>query len=181
MGSSDKISKNFNGTVHLEYLPCINYAMIHNHVQAFSFCELINNDEIDWNEVKISISGELIKYSDCVLDIVPQGQNIQIVSLEISPEVERLIELTEGIDTTFNLIISTGGEVLYQQAYPIQLMAYDQWPGASIMPELLASFVTPNHPLLSRVSVNASRFLEEWTGNSALDEYQTQDPNRVRV
>lgn len=52
MGSSDKISKNFNGTVHLEYLPCINYAMIHNHVPAFSFCELINNDEIDWNRGK---------------------------------------------------------------------------------------------------------------------------------
>ena len=76
MESSDKTSKSFNGTVHLEYLPCVNYAMIHNHVPAFSFCELINNDEIDWNEVKISISGELIKYSDCVLDIVPQGQNI---------------------------------------------------------------------------------------------------------
>lgn len=49
------------------------------------------------------------------------------------------------------------------------------------MPELLATFVTPNHPILSRISVKASQFLEKWTGNSALDEYQTQDPNRVRA
>ena len=60
-------------------------------------------------------------------------------------------------------------------------MAYDQWTGSRIMPELLATFVTPNHPILSRISVKASQFLEKWTGNSALDEYQTQDPNRVRA
>ena len=35
--------------------------------------------------------------------------------------------------------------------------------------------------ILSRISVKASQFLEKWTGNSALDEYQTQDPNRVRA
>ena len=44
-------------------------------------------------------------------------------------------------------------------------MAYDQWTGARIMPELLATFVTPNHPILSRISVKASQFLEKWTGN----------------
>ena len=181
MEGSNNNSMSFNGTIHLEYLPCINFAMIHNHVPSFSFCELTNNDKFDWQEVKVSIKGELIRYSDCILDIVPEGQTIQINTLDISPEIEKLIELTEGIDTKFFLIVSVSGNDLFHEEYPIKLMAYDQWPGISIMPELLATFVTPNHPILSRISVNASRFLQEWTGNSALDEYQTQDPNRVRA
>ena len=181
MGNGNTITGTFNGTVHLEYLPCINYAMIHNHVPSCNFCELLNNDEVDWNHVKVAIDGELIKHSESILEIIPQGQNIQINSLEISPENEKLIELTEGIDTHFNLTIVISDEIVHQQTFPIKLMAYDQWTGARIMPELLATFVTPNHPILSRISVKASQFLEKWTGSSALDEYQTQDPNRVRA
>ena len=181
MGNDNTITGTFNGTVHLEYLPCINYAMIHNHVPSFNFCELMNSDEVDWNNIKVSIDGELIKYSESILEIIPPGQNIQINNLEISPESEKLIELTEGIETNFHLTITISGEIAHQQTFPIKLMTYDQWTGSRIMPELLATFVTPNHPILSRISVKASQFLEKWTGNSALDEYQTQDPNRVRA
>ena len=181
MGNDNTITGTFNGTVHLEYLPCINYAMIHNHVPSCNFCELMNSDEADWNSIKISIDGELIKHSESILEVIPHGQNIQINNLEISPENGKLIELTEGIDTTFHLVVMISGEIAHQQTFPIKLMAYDQWSGSSIMPELLATFVTPNHPILSRISVRASQFLEKWTGNSALDEYQTQDPNRVRA
>jgi hypothetical protein len=141
----------------------------------------MNSDEVDWNNIKVSIDGELIKYSESILEVIPHGQNIQINNLEISPESVKLIELTEGIDTIFHLVITISGEIAHQQTFPIKLMAYDQWTGSRIMPELLATFVTPNHPILSRISVKASQFLEKWTGNSALDEYQTQDPNRVRA
>src|SRR3712207_7321595 len=34
---------------------------------------------------------------------------------------------------------------------------------------------------ISRVSVTAAQLLEKWTGSSALDGYQTQDPNKVRL
>lgn len=181
MGNDNTITGTFNGTIHLEYLPCINYAMIHNHVPSCNFCELMNNDAADWNRIQISIGGPLIKYSESLLEIIPHGQNVQITNLDISPESGKLIELTEGIDTHFNLTITISDEIVHQQAFPIKLMAYDQWTGSNIMPELLATFVTPNHPILSRISVKASQFLENWTGNSALDEYQTQDPNRVRT
>ncbi|WP_294607171.1 DUF3320 domain-containing protein [uncultured Bacteroides sp.] len=181
MENGNTITGTFNGTIHLEYLPCINYAMIHNHVPSCNFCELMNNDAVDWNHIKVSIDGELIKHSESILEIIPKGQNVQISSLEISPENEKLIELTEGIDTHFILTITISGKIAHQQTFPIKLMAYDQWTGVGIMPELLVTFVTPNHPILSRISVKASQFLEKWTGNSALDEYQTQDPNRVRV
>lgn len=169
-----------NGNIHLDYLPCINYAMVHNHYSAFNSCDLKNNDETDWNNVRIIIDGEMIKRSEVVLDVVPKGQTVQIDTFELEPDVNKLIELTEGIHTTFQLTITISGEEAAKKEYKIYLMAYDQWTGSAILPELLASFVTPNAPILSRVAVNASKFMERWTKSSALDEYQTQDPNRVR-
>lgn len=174
------INAQHNGKVQLEYLPCINYAMIHNHIPACIFCEIINTDNSDWNLVKVIIEGELIKRSEVVIDIIPAGQRLQIKSLEITPQTNKLIEFTEGIETDFHLMLTINGNIAFEQKYPISLMAFDQWTGSGILPELLAAFVIPNHPILSRIRINASGFLESWTGDSALDEYQTQDPNRVR-
>lgn len=170
----------YSGEIHLEYLPCINYAMLHNHIASFEFCDLTNTNDFDWSQVRISIEGEFIKHSEVVLDTVPGGQSLQIKNLEIFTQTNKLIELTEGIETNFTLMLVINNETVFNKEYPISLMAFDQWSGATVLPELLTTFVTPNHPALSRISVGASRFLESWTGNSALDEYQTQDPNRVR-
>lgn len=170
----------FNGQISLEYLPCINYAMIHNHIPSCSFCDISNEDDFEWKSVNVSIEGEFIKRSEVNIEIIPGKQNIQINKLAISPDLNKLIELTEGIHTTFQLTLTINGEIISQKEYEIYLMAFDQWSGSAIIPELLTAFVTPNHPLLSRVSINASKFLETWTGDSSLDEYQTQDPNRVR-
>lgn len=181
MGNNNVIIAGFDGAVRLEYLPCINYAMIHNHVPSCYFCELSNNADVDWKHIKVAIDGTLIKHSECVIDTLPKGQTVQINTLEIVPEGDKLLELTEGVDSHFDLTVTFSDEKVYQQTFPIQLMAYEQWTGAGIMPELLAAFVTPSHPILSRISIKASQFLEKWTGSSALDEYQTQDPNRVRT
>ena len=169
-----------NGSIHLDYLPCIYYAMIHNRYAAFNSCDLKNGDETDWHNVRIAVDGMMMKHSEVVMDVVPKGQAVQINQLELEPDVYRLMELTEGVHTTFQLTVLIDGEEAVKKAYPIYLMAYDQWTGSAILPELLASFVTPNAPVLSRVAVNASKFMEQWTESSALDEYQTQDPNRVR-
>ena len=82
--------------------------------------------------------------------------------------------------TTFSLQLAVGGEVQVQEDVDLELLPFDHWPGASIMPHLLAAFVTPNHPSLSTVAVEASKFMEKWTGSPSLDAYQTQDRNRVR-
>jgi very-short-patch-repair endonuclease/DNA polymerase III delta prime subunit len=176
-----RFTGNYNGEIELEYLPCVNYAMIHNHIAAFKFCTVKNTDDKDWKMVKLSIDGEYIKSNETIIDTILSGQIIQVNTLKLTTEVNKLIELTEGIDTFFNFTLTVDGYIAFEYEYSFHLMAFDQWTGTSILPELLASFVTPNHPMLSRVSVKASSFLNKWTGNSALDEYQTENPNRVRL
>lgn len=181
MENFKEITGEHKGKLHLEYLPCMNYAMVHNYIPSCNYCELINEDDSDWSAVKVSVDGTFIKHSEADVEGISKGSSLQLNTLSIEPEAHKLLELTEGMDTTFTLTVFIAETVVYQEEYPINLMAYDQWPGISVMPELLAVFVTPNHPLLSKIGVEASRYLEKWTGDSALDEYQTQDPNRVRM
>ena len=62
----------------------------------------------------------------------------------------------------------------------MSLLAFDQWGGIAVLPEMLAAFVTPNHPAIAPIIKRTSEILGTWTESSALDEYQTRDPNRVK-
>ena len=47
-------------------------------------------------------------------------------------------------------------------------------------PELLASFVMPNHPVVNSMIQLASQYLDKWTKDPSLAGYQYGDPNRVK-
>ena len=59
-------------------------------------------------------------------------------------------------------------------------MPYDQWLGTSILPQCLASFVTPNHPAVNNIIAKAASKLKEVSGASAFTAYQTGNSNEVR-
>lgn len=172
---------NAKGALRFEYLPSANYAMISNGVKLLIYSEISNASDVDWSDVKISINGEYFSTSEINIDIIQSNTNICVNNIEIKPDLQRLLTLTESFDTQFNVVVSISNEIVFNQKFDIRLMTFEQWPGINIMPELLSAFVTPNVPELSRVSVNAARFLEKWSGSSAFCGYQAQDPNKVRM
>ena len=173
--------KTWKAILSIEYLPSLNYSMLNSGVETCYKFVLENTEQVDWNQILINISGEYIKEYSYRLEFLGGGQSIQINSVSISPDINKLSEITEAINTTFTITIESETELILQQDLPITLLAYDEWAGVNVMPENIASFVVPNHPMLSRVKVAAAQFMERWTGSSQLDEYQTQDRNRVRA
>lgn len=171
------INEPFNGSVNLEYIPCVNYAMSLNKVAFFKYLDVVNSSKSDWRDVKFSISGKYVKPSESFFSSIATGQSVRVENLSIIPDADALSCLTEGLESCFTLEVSVGGNVVASHEFPINIMAYDQWPGLSVMPELLAAFVTPNAKLISRVLVAASRFLGELTGSSSMSGYQTRDVN----
>lgn len=167
--------------INLDYLPRINYAMINSGIEACSSLIIANNDDHDWRQISISITGDYIKESSCRFEYIRCNTSLQVNEAEIMPDIRTLSELTESVKTSFHLLIEEENGIILEKDYPITLLAYDEWAGSSIMPEHIAAFVVPNNPLLSRVMVSAAKFLEKWTGSAAFDEYQTQDRNRVRA
>ena len=181
MDTIDLFENGHKGILRIDYLPCVNYSMLLNKVNTCNLCEIENRDDTDWNTLKVEVTGEFIKPSTQYADMVQAKQRIQVANLKVEPIPDKLLNMTEMVETVFTITITSGEEELLKHDFPISLMAYDQWTGSGVRPELLASFVTPNHPMLSNVVVNASKYLEKWTGSSAMDEYQTQDRHRARL
>ncbi len=69
--------------------------------------------------------------------------------------------------------------LLLTHCEPIEILAKDEWPGLSLLPEILAAFVLPNHPGVEKTIRVAADLLEEWTRDPSLCGYQTKDPKRI--
>ena len=180
MENNENISTRWRGKLMLDYLPGINYAMNLNGVKACTRCVIENDDSCDWERVRVSLDGEWVSHSEGMVEMIPMGNRVQVEGLQILIDPHRLVEMTEGVTSQFTMTVEMDGHQVHSENFPLELMTFDQWSGTQVMPELLSSFVTPNHPVLSRISVEASKHLEKWTGSSALDDYQTQDRNRAR-
>ena len=181
MGEANTSPLNGKVAVNIDYLPKVNYAMMNNGVKTLTSLIIRNSDNRDWSPLAVVISGDYVKESRSVVETLRQGESVQVKTAEILPDPQMLSNTTEAVNTTFELRLETGDEILYQQSCQIELMAYDEWAGGGVMPEYIASFVVPNNPVLPRVKLKAAQYLQKWTGESSFTEYQTQNRTKVRL
>lgn len=179
----EAITNPVNGrvAVNIDYLPKVNYAMVNNGVKTLNSLIIQNNDTKDWKPLTVTVSGEYVRQAQVLVDMVRQGESVQVKAIEITPDPQVLCNTTEAVNTTFKLRLEAEDEILSEQEYPVELMAYDQWTGGNVMPEFIASFVVPNNPALTRVRLAAAQYLQKWTGDSSFTEYQTQNRTKVRL
>ena len=55
-----------------------------------------------------------------------------------------------------------------QKDIPVQLLAFNEGSGLAFDPELIAAFVTPNHPEIAKVISEASVYLKKWADTTCL-------------
>ncbi len=89
-----------------------------------------------------------------------------------------LINANEIYEETVRIQISHEEANIFSESFDIDIYPFDQW--AAFAPQTIACFVTPNHPAIASILVRASDILNDWTQNSALDAYQSGDPERAR-
>ena len=177
-------------TVKIDYLKVANYAFVHNGIDLCKSLEIRFNKKgetaNDIQDVMVVCTGEyLTDYQTPVMSTVSPDRTIRIKNFEIRLDEAKMAVLTGRINTTFTLTIvadATSEESrreVFHQEYPIELMAYDQWLGTTVLPQSLASFVTPDTPSVSRVIVKAAAKLKELSGSSSFTEYQSGNPNEV--
>ncbi len=168
--------------VEFAYLPVINFAMQQNRVSVVRKFSIENLTDEPLTNVQVLLSAEP-GFAMCethVIEAIPPKETIRIESLKLNMSPNFFAQLTERMAGNLVLEIATGDVSIFRQAYPIDILAFDQWGGTSVLPEMLSSFVTPNHPAIVPIIKRAASILEQWTGSASLDEYQSRNPNRVR-
>lgn len=172
--------------INIEYLPAINYSLINNRIIVCQLFEIYNDGDDDIRDVVIECSGEFFQnFRSSVIDLIKSRQVMRFNGLDLSPILSKVAAVTERTVSSFTIkvyadVSSETRNEIFSQCYDIDIMTYDQWLGTSILPQSLASFVTPNHPAINNIVVKAASKLKEISGKSSFTEYQTGNSNEVR-
>ena len=161
--------------------PVINYALQQNRVPAVQAISVINNspNAIENVELKITVTPELCLPFMKHIDYIPESSNYDVKDVQLVLNAEFLAGLTEKITGLLHVSMAVEEQIVYSENVEITALAFDEWHGYGFYPELLAAFVTPNHPEIAKLNARAAELLEKWTSDPSLDAYQTKDPNRV--
>ncbi len=162
-------------------LPVINYAMQQNGAAAIQSVTIENPTDAALERVTLRIAAapEFALTLTRHIDRIPAHQSVRILQPKLLLNSAFLGAMTEKVTGVLRMTLEQDGAVLAACHVETTVLAFDQWHGLELYPELLAAFVTPNHPALARVLARAAAFLGQWTGDGSLDGYQSQDPNRV--
>lgn len=165
------------------YSPVVNYAMQQNHVPVIRELVVTNQTDHDLSNIifRFSALPEFALSCEKTISILPKDQpiNIGLIDLRLSPAY--LAALTERLAGILTIVAVCDNEIIHSETISINVLAFDEWSGSSIMPEMISAFVMPNHPGISRIIIEASKILEKWSGNPSLNAYQSNDPNRVKM
>lgn len=161
----------------------INFAMQQNYVPVIRFLTVNNESEevLENIDLIISFEPEFAKEFRYHIDSIPANGSVEISPVRINTNTDFLFSLTEKMVGNITVDIMCGEEKLFTYQDQIELLAYDQWSGLTIMPEIIAAFVTPNHPSVSEIIHEASMFLKKWKGTPSFTGYQTNNPNNVKL
>lgn len=161
----------------------INYALQQNRLPILSQIIIQNRREQPLTSVTLTVDSTpefLISYSQKIEQIPAQAE-YTLHGLDVKANAMFLAPLTERIQGTITIRLSDASGVLAEYKSEATALAYDEWHGTAFFPELITSFITPNHPEISKLTARAAFFLGQWTGDPSLDAYQRQNPNRVRM
>nr|MCR5335844.1 DUF4011 domain-containing protein [Synergistes sp.] len=163
------------------FVPVINYALQQNMIPAIRRLIVVNdsNAPLEGADIQIEASPAFARPFLRRIELVPEHGTYEIKAPELVLCPEFLSALTEKCTGVLRVSLTRGTECLYSCDSQITVLAYDEWSGASVFPELIAAFVTPNHPEIAKITADASSLLEKWSGDPSIDGYQTHDANRA--
>lgn len=162
-------------------LPVLNYAMQQNGAVAIQSITIENNTDrvIENAALSITAAPEFALPFTCHIDRLLANQTVTLSRPKLFLNGEYLAQMTEKVTGVLQICLTVGDQTLASVSTETTVLAYDQWHGLGLYPELLSAFVTPNHPEIGKIIARATEYLGQWTGDTSMDAYQSQDPNRV--
>ena len=169
--------------IHAELTSVVNYALQQNRLPVLRELAIENGTQHELTDLTLRICSDppILKPFERSIRAIPAGETYLLRDAALQPDGAFLASLTERLNGELHVSLSCGEEELASLDREITALAFDEWHGSTVFPELLTAFVLPNHPAIAGINAKAAELLEKWSGNPSLNAYQTRDPNRVRM
>ena len=158
------------------------YAMQQNCIPPVRVIRLVNESAEDAANITVKAVSDppFSQPFEQEVPVIAAGRSVEITPVKIAVSAAYLFALTEKEAGNIRITAEQDGETVAAEDIPVEILAYDQWSGSFIMPELLSAFTSPNHPAISNIISKAGAILREWTGSPSFTGYQSEDPNIVK-
>ena len=166
--------------VQCDYLPLINFAIQQNGASIIHQLSIENTTPAPLKDIQVQITTEPTFGNAAPIAVaqIPPNESICLSSFNLTLSANYFTQLTERLSGNLKIEITSEAESVFCQTYPIDILAYDQWGGLNVLPEMLAAFITPNHTAIVPIIKRAASILGQWTDNPSLDEYQSRPPGK---
>lgn len=169
--------------IDMELLPRVHLAMLRGRRAPVHAVRVRNTSDGPLPPATLRITATPAFLADAVIELPPlaPGEELELGAdrlegpLRYEPALlARLTERADG-DVVARVMTMEDLELGYARA-SWQLHPAGSWPGTSALPEVLAAFVLPNAPFVTRLLSAAARRLERAGHEPALSGYQSRDP-----
>ncbi len=168
--------------IHADIAAKLNFAA---HQSAFSVLRSLgveNPDAVQQFEklvLTLRSTPAFIREKTWIVDRVGPGELISIKDRDLTVNGGFLLGLAESVRGNIVFRLEKDDELLAELAKPVELLAYNEWGGCGVMPELLAAFSMPNDPAVDRILRSASETLRRAGKLDKIDGYQSGSRQRV--
>lgn len=168
-------------SIDADITPVINYSLLRSGFPVLRSIEITNSGDtaLEHLTLRLSASDDILVPVCREIDYISAGSKIIITDIKPEFNIPVFATVTEKLilNLSFDLLISN--RIATGISRKISILAFDEWSGTGVSPEVLSAFCIPNHPCLAQVISRASQILGGWTQDPSFNAYQTQDPDRV--
>lgn len=168
-------------SIEVGYTPFVNFAMQQNAVPLLQTLTIINHSDNQVAEVSVRVRSDppIVEEKTLRVDSISPGAKHTFSSPALTLQRGALRQQSEREEGHLLIDFTADGVVSERKQLPLSVLAYNEWYGVSLQPEIIAAHVLPNDSGVERILTEASKILLEKTQDGSLSGYQSGDPRRV--
>ena len=167
--------------IHKQTLPFLNISLYLNDIKPVQSLTVENTSESDSAQLEIKIIADLpcIEPFSFTVSSVPAKKDVKIPLENLKVNREFLNKLSETEKANITIEVFQNEISILKETIAINVHPLEHFGGFQVLPELIAAYVTPNHPYIYHIKRKAIEILETQGLKTAFEGYQSNDPERV--
>jgi hypothetical protein len=167
--------------LHKQTLPFLNISLHLNDIKPIQTLSIENTSENNSDKLNVKITADLpcIEPFEYIVPFVPAKNQVKIPLENLNVNRDFLNKLSETEKTDFTIEVIENDAVIIKETIAINVHPLEHFGGFQILPELIAAYITPNHPYIYHIKRKAVEILEKQGLRTAFEGYQSNDPERV--
>jgi len=167
--------------INKQTLPFLNISLYLNDIKPIQLLTIENTSETDSAQLEIKITTDVpcIEPFNFSIAFVPAKKDVKIPLENLKVNRDFLNKLSETEKANINIEVIEKEVALIKDTIAINIHPLEHFGGFQVLPELIAVYVTPNHPYIYHIKRKAVEILEKQGLKTAFEGYQSNDPERV--